>query len=112
MKSILKFSTLLLLFITLSCNSSKSKTSKTQAEYEKEGYFLGTISPKGIGNCAWVIYDEKRNLKFDPINIEDQKFVRFSKKEEKIYFKYLPLRQKNRCDNVAPIQLTEISLFK
>ncbi|MFY0630284.1 MAG: hypothetical protein JXR05_07870 [Flavobacteriaceae bacterium] len=112
MKYFLKPFAFVLLLLTLSCNSSKSTTDKTAAEYEKEGYIVGTISPKGNGNCGWIIYDGERNLKYDPVNIEDEKFVGFSLKEQKVYFKFLPLRQKNRCENTAPIRLTEVATFK
>lgn len=112
MKYFLRFLALILLSITLSCNSSKSTANKTADEYKKEGYIVGTISPKGNGNCGWIIYDAQRNQKYDPINIEDEKFARFSLKEEKIYFKFLPLRQKNRCENTSPIQLIDIVSYK
>jgi hypothetical protein len=96
-----------ILLIITSCSSSKSSLKINLIDTEKEGYTLGIIEPKGGGNCGWMISDIA-NKKYDPINIEHEKFLRFSLKKEKIYFKFLPLRMKNRCENISPIQLIEI----
>ena len=97
----------LLILLTVSCESRKLTTNKTAATYQKEGYSLGTIAPKDTGNCGWIITDSKNNT-YDPINIEDEKFLSFSLKKEIIYFKFLPLRMKNRCKNTSPIALVEV----
>ena len=107
MRTILKPITFILLLIIMSCNSSKSTTKKTAIDYEKEGYTIGTIVPMDSGNCSWVISDTE-NVKYDPTNIKEEKFSRFSTKEMKIYFKFLPLKQRNRCKDTSPIVLTDV----
>ena len=107
MQTVLKPIPFVLLFLIMSCNSSKSTTKKTVAEYQKEGYTIGTIVPKDSGNCGWVISDSE-NVKYDPTNIKEEKFSRFSTKEMKIYFKFLPLKQRNRCEDTSPIVLTDV----
>jgi hypothetical protein len=106
MKKYLILITFILLTI-ISCNSSKSSLKKNLIDTKKEGYSIGLIEPKGNDNCGWVISDTQ-NVKYDPINIEDEKFLRFSLKKEKIYFKFLRLRMKNRCGDNSPIQLIDI----
>ena len=100
---------ILILITTISCVNSKSSLHKTISKYQKEGYSTGTIIPKDNENCGWVITDSKNNS-YDPINIEEEKLVQFSLKREKLYFKFLPLRMKNRCKNIAPISLVEVIL--
>ena len=99
----------LLILLTVSCDSTKSTTNKTAVTYQKEGYLLGTIVLKDTGNCGWIITDSKNNT-YDPVNIEDEKFLSFSLKKETLYFKFLPLRMKNRCENTSPIALIEVIL--
>ena len=100
---------ILISFTIISCVNSKSSLYKTISKYQKEGYSTGTITPKSKGNCGWIITDSKNNS-YDPINIEEEKFIQFSLKKENIYFKFLPLRMKNRCKNTSPISLVEIIL--
>ena len=99
----------LLILIILSCKSTKIIKNKTANNYKKEGYTYGTIVPKDTGNCGWIITDSKNN-NYDPINIKDESFLSFSLKKEKIYFKFLPLKMKNRCENISPITLLEVIL--
>jgi|TARA_B110000908_G_scaffold99590_1_gene117612 hypothetical protein len=98
-----------LVLLRVSCDITKLTANKTVVTYQKEGYLLGTIIPKDTGNCGWIITDSKNNT-YDPINITDQKFLSFSLKKETIYFKFLPLRMKNRCKNTSPIALVEVIL--
>ena len=98
-----------LVLLRVSCDITKLTVNKTVVTYQKEGYLLGTIIPKDTGNCGWIITDSKNNT-YDPINITDQKFLSFSLKKETIYFKFLPLRMKNRCKNTSPIALVEVIL--
>lgn len=107
MKTALKPITLIVLLIIFSCNSSKSTTKKATVNYEKEGYTFGIIEPKDSGNCSWVIVDSE-NIKYEPENIKDEKFARFSTKKMSIYFKFLPLRKRNNCKDTSPIVLTEV----
>ena len=92
-----------------SCNSTKLSSNKTDSQYQKEGYTYGVITPKDNGNCGWIISVAK-NINYDPINIEDEKFIKFSSSKETVYFKFLPLRMKNRCKNASPIALMEVVL--
>ena len=100
---------LILILLMTSCNSTKLSSNKTDSQYQKEGYTYGVITPKDNGNCGWIISVAK-NINYDPINIEDEKFVQFSLTKESIYFKFLPLRMKNRCKNASPIALMEVVL--
>ena len=93
----------------ISCNSTKLSSNKTDSQYQKEGYTYGVITPKDNGNCGWIISVAK-NINYDPINIEDEKFIKFSSSKETVYFKFLPLRMKNRCKNASPIALMEVVL--
>jgi len=93
----------------ISCNSTKLSSNKTDSQYQKEGYTYGVIIPKDNGNCGWIISVAK-NINYDPINIEDEKFIKFSSSKETVYFKFLPLRMKNRCKNASPIALMEVVL--
>tara|TARA_B110000091_G_C13698508_1_gene425216 strand:+ start:80 stop:421 length:342 start_codon:yes stop_codon:yes gene_type:complete len=96
-----------LILLLISCNSSKLTIKKIAIPSKKEGYTYGIIEPKGTGNCGWIISDSKKNI-YDPINIKDDEFFSFSLKKEKIYFKFLSLRMKNRCENTIPIEVLEI----
>ena len=100
---------LILILFMISCNSTKLSSNKTDSQYQKEGYTYGVITPKDNGNCGWIISVAK-NINYDPINIEDEKFIKFSSSKETVYFKFLPLRMKNRCKNASPIALMEVVL--
>ena len=100
---------LILILLMISCNSTKLSSNKTDSQYQKEGYTYGVITPKDNGNCGWIISVAK-NINCDPINIEDEKFIKFSSSKETVYFKFLPLRMKNRCKNASPIALMEVVL--
>ncbi|MDB4170777.1 hypothetical protein N9750_01520 [Polaribacter sp.] len=96
----------IILFL-ISCNSLKLTTKKPTNPPHKEGYTFGIIKHKDTGNCGWIISDSK-NINYDPINIKEDEFLPYTFKKNKIYFKFLPLRMKNRCENVFPIKLIEI----
>jgi len=100
---------LILILLMISCNSTKLSSNKTDSQYQKEGYTYGVITPKDNGNCGWIISVAK-NINYDPINIEDEKFIKFSSSKETVYFKFLPLRMKNRCKDASPIALMEVVL--
>ena len=68
---------LILILLMISCNSTKLSSNKTDSQYQKEGYTYGVITPKDNGNCGWIISVAK-NINYDPINIEDEKFIKFS----------------------------------
>ncbi|QMU65735.1 MAG: hypothetical protein GKR88_16605 [Flavobacteriaceae bacterium] len=107
MKFLLKL--FFLVSIITSCNSQKPIIKKSIEDYKKEGYILGVIEFKDITDCRWVITVDKSKLQYDPINIENKKFSHFtSSKKTSIFFKFFPLRMKNRCDGIVPIQLIEV----
>ncbi len=112
MANLSRILTIAFLSFIVSCNSSKPTTNKKNENLEKDGYSLGVIEFRNTENCNWIIYDSKKNLKYDPINIEEKKFSPFLKEKKEIYFKYLPLRMKNRCDNITPIKLIEVLSMK
>jgi hypothetical protein len=95
-------------FLLASCSSQKTMPEKTVQEYQQKGYTLGTIASKSTGDCPWVITVSDSNVQYDPINIDETKFATLKTKKTAFFFKFLPLRQMNRCDNTAPIQLTEV----
>ena len=78
---------LILILLMTSCNSTKLSSNKTDSQYQKEGYTYGVITPKDNGNCGWIISVAK-NINYDPINIEDEKFIKFSSSKETVYFKF------------------------
>jgi hypothetical protein len=77
-------------------------------EYQQKGYTLGTLESKKTGDCSWVIVVKDSNLQFDPVNIDEDKFVALKATKAPFFFKFLRLRRQNRCEGVSPIQLTEI----
>lgn len=98
---------LALFILNFACNSPKPVLEEAVNRFLKKGYTQGVIEPKGLGSCGWII-SVAGNVFYDPINIEDQKFIAFTLKKEAVFFKYLPLKMKNRCENLVPIQLIEI----
>lgn len=101
----------LISLLIIACNSIKLGSKNTTVDYQKKGYSFGIIEPKKIDNCGWRI-SVSENIFYDPVNIEEEKFLPFSLKKEKIFFKFLPLRMKNRCENRAPIILIEIISYE
>ena len=91
-----------ILFLLTSCNSQK----KTIEEYQKEGYSAGIIEPSNSGDCKVII--TMNNTKYDPINIDEEKFAQYATQKATVFFKFLPLRMKNRCEGVSPIRLIEV----
>ena len=98
----------ILVFFVSACNSQKSTVKKSTEEYQKEGYTLGVIEPYNSGDCQNVITIKELGIKYDPTNIQDEKFAEFISGKMEIYFKFLPLRRMNRCQGVSPIQLIEV----
>ena len=112
--TMIKLAALLLLSLALSCNSTKSnietttETKVVQTDFEKEGYSVGIIQYNKDSSCEYIIINEISNSKFDPINIDEEKFAVFKENDSKIYFKYESLRRMNRCSEAAPIKLIDI----
>lgn len=100
----------------VACSLTKNKETSIQtAEKEtavinnkmiSEGYTEGTIvfSDKA-DDCAYTIQLEgKDNLMYDPMNLD----AAYQKHDEKIWFKFSPLRRMNRCIKANPIYITEL----
>ena len=121
MNSILKISFILLLLTTGGCDSTKSSANEESKEAEtktqinsddmvKEGFVLGSIKINRGSACPYIIEDEQLGLKYDPVNLDEEKFKKFKLEEQKIFFKFTPLRRMNRCNEASPIQLTAIEI--
>lgn len=81
---------------------------ETDNQMMDEGYNIGKIKYQENSKCEYLIVDETTNVKFDPINISEEIYTTFRKDTQKVYFKYRPLRMKNRCLEGQPIQITDI----
>lgn len=123
MNILLKLSGIGLLALAMSCNASKeaaqtdaaspqAKTSIVKADtmkkMQEEGFSVGTIKQLKNSKCAYILVDEKSGAKFDPINLDTDKFKTFQKDQEKVYFKVHYLRMKNRCTEAQPVEITDI----
>lgn len=124
MNLLLKISTLSLLALTLSCNSTKSsaddtKTSDVKSEkveqmkamdskMETEGFSLGTVMYIKNSECPYIIVDEKSGVKFDPVNFDNKEFSSYKNDAEKVYYKCRYLRMKNRCNEAQPVEIESI----
>jgi hypothetical protein len=98
----------LVILVCTACNSQKTISEKTIKKYKKKGYILGTLESSKNDECSYVIRIEGSDVLYDPVNIEEEQFSFLLSKETDFFFKFLPLRMKNRCNNISPIQLTEI----
>lgn len=118
MNILIKFSAILFLSIASSCDSAKTAATEKETETKTtksmdsklvaEGFIAGTVKYQADSKCTYVIVDEKTNLKYDPINIDDVKFIVFKKDADKVYFKFRLLRMMNRCEDAQPIELENI----
>ncbi len=121
-----------LLLMTSGCNSSKeaatdkgetdevvSETNQTKtieqdmsAELLKQGYIEGIVQYREKSSCPYIIVREETGEKFDPINLENEKYISFRNNGEKILFKFRRLRMMNRCDEASPIELEDVKSMK
>lgn len=116
------FASALLIFFA-SCSSSKETAKETSsnntnneqsdskimdAQMIKDGFYLGVIKHLKNSKCEYIIMDVKTKAQFDPINISEETYKAFRKDTQKVYYKYLPLRMMNRCNDANPISLIEI----
>ena len=118
MNILLKITASVFLSFALSCDSAKSaaETSATadtnnkamQEQLISEGYSPGTVKLLKNSECTYIIVDEKTNVQFDPINMDDAKFADFKSEGAKIFYKYQPLRRMNRCTEAQPISIIDI----
>jgi len=111
----LKNTTLILVLVLFSCNStnksvsdSSEKESKLETSKMTEaGFLAGEISfSKKEGDCPITIKVEGKNGVYylDPINLSED----FKKEGEKVWFKFGPLRRMNRCEKASPISIIEV----
>lgn len=101
-----------------SCDSAKTASTDREPEnktvnameskLQAEGYLSAVIKYQAGSKCTYVLVNEKSQLKYDPINIDEEKFMSFKKDSEKVYFKYRALRMMNRCDDAQPIEIEDI----
>lgn len=97
---------LVLVFLIVSCKSQKNTNGKIKEKYLKAGYTVGKIEPMTSGKCSIII--TVNDLQYDPVNISDEKFSKFTNKRTLVYFKYLPLRMQNRCSETSPISIIDM----
>jgi len=119
MNIFLKLSAILFLSMTQSCDSTKASATEKKAETNttkemntliSEGYVAGTIKYQVESKCSYILIDEKTGIKYDPVNIGEEKFMPYKNDANKVYFKYLSLRRMNRCNEASPVQLIDIQL--
>ena len=119
MTTFIKLSLVSLMAISLSCDAAKSSANEEKSKSENatkqmetnlinEGYSKGTISFIKESKCSYIIIDEASGTKFDPINIDEEKYSAFKSEGTKVFYKYRSLRMLNRCSEALPIQLLEI----
>ena len=119
MNLLIKFSAVLFLSMATSCDSMKTTTTSNKGEdintindmksqLIADGYVAGTIKYQSESKCPYVIIDDSTQLKYDPINLDEEKYMRFKKDAEKVYFKYRPLRMMNRCNEAQPVELEDL----
>jgi len=125
MKPIMKIFILTMLLAVAGCDSTKKQAAeeaKMQAQAQAEtktmnkelisrGYHVGTIKSIKTEKCSFIIVDEKTGVEFDPINFEEANFDAMRVNNQKVYYKYTPLRMMNRCGNYQPVSITDCKLY-
>ncbi len=120
----LRLSILILIISLKSCNTFKTgeeKQSKGESIVKnndvnktliEEGYSIGRVKYISDSQCSYIIIDREINSEFDPINLEEKKYLPFRKDSMIIYYKYRRLRMPYRCDVIQPIELIDIKKEK
>jgi hypothetical protein len=119
MNLMLKLFTFIFLLISTSCDSTRTAVEQTEptvnntkemdTKYANDGYASGVIDyDEKRSKCSFIIIDDKSKLKYDPININEDKFASLRGNGTKIYFKFHALRMMNRCDDAQPIEIEDI----
>lgn len=120
MTTFIKLSLASMMVFTLSCDSAKTAASATTEEAKTEttkemettllnqGYAQGTISYMKDSECTYIITDDKTGAKYDPVNMDLEKYSAFKKEGMQVYYKYRPLRRMNRCMEAHPIELEDM----
>lgn len=118
MNLILKIAAVFFISMGSSCDSAKSsvaegdseaiRTKEMETKLKNEGYLAATVKYQADSKCTYVLIDETTDVKYDPINLDEAKFMSFKKDLEKVYFKYRALRMMNRCEDAQPVELEDI----
>ena len=102
----------------LSCNSSKeirkteNKSDINKTDLIKQGYELGTVHYNENSFCDYTIILQETGFHLDPVNFNDDRFNAFREQGKNVIFKYLPLRRTNRCNNIQPVELSDIKIIE
>ncbi|MCO4821018.1 MAG: hypothetical protein KC469_03045 [Flavobacteriaceae bacterium] len=119
MKPTLKLS-LLIYLLVISCHTTKNKAESTKSSntnasvnmehdtFIKAGYKLGLVEFNEEGKCVYTITDQSTNEVYDPVNFMEIAEDDLKNDIVKVYYKFRPLRMMNRCDDLQPIEITEI----
>ncbi|WP_299761132.1 hypothetical protein [uncultured Dokdonia sp.] len=76
----------------------------TEETFDSTGYTSGVIEySQEKEDCEYTI-KLKDGLYYDPINLEDG----YKKDGMTVYFKFSPLRMKNRCNKANPVSIKEM----
>lgn len=119
MNIFIKLSFVLLALMAESCESTKvateanaetkeQSTQQMKQDLSNEGFSSGVVKYLKGSKCPYIIVDDKTGAQFDPINMDDETFANYKKDQEKVYYKYRPLRRMNRCNEAQPIELEDI----
>jgi len=123
--NILKLTAVGLMTLLVSCNATKNsanqeasadkngktatqeKTTAMDTKFANEGYTTGVVKLTNTA-CTVILEVQKTNIKYDPININNEKYSMYKNQDEIVYFKFRPLRMPPRCDEGQPIEITDI----
>ncbi len=73
----------------------------------KENYHIGIVERSKDETCSYyTILDTQNDIKYDPINFDDESYLHMKTNEQSVYFKYDLLRARPRCNNIKRIRLT------
>lgn len=120
MSPVFKIIVLMALPFVFSCNSSKkvpeepsitTETKEMNKELISEGYAIGMVKHIKNSECDYIIVDEKTSVEFDPINFKEDAFKSMKIDNQKVYYKYHPLRMMNRCGSYQPVKILEIKKY-
>lgn len=75
---------------------------------KKEGFKIGVVNFNEDGRCVYTITDQSTNVIYDPVNFMEIAADNLRFDAVTVYFKFRPLRMMNRCENLQPIEITEI----
>lgn len=101
------------LLIYSACNTSKQiGVKKDIVDLSKEGFSIGVITHQKDSKCTYIITDVESQIQYDPIYFTKADFNKLKKTDAKIYFKFIRLKQLNRCGMASPIKIIKIIPFE